>query len=300
MRRPLLCAIVALLPGTAPAQIPLISDIFGKVQDVNTSFGFARLLGPSDVAGHLRMVTFEVTLSVASLGCRNATALSRRDDSCARRDSAAAAQRLLRRQCAISHNTMPTPAECAALAKEESHEETERVVELRRGDTTVIIHSKPARADPELTVPRFSFEIGLSYGQLTGFHQAGSGFTLSGALEEFPVVATYVDFLPEGRITPYVAARAGLTKLSGLRAYGPSDLLYTASGNTYLIGGGVGVAITLKGPLVAYAEYDATFRTVPSVEWAAHDDGVVPGYLPRRLRLSTHELSLGMQVNVRR
>lgn len=71
MRRPLLlCAAVVLLSTAARAQIPLISDLFSKVQDVNTSLGFARLIQPSDVAGRVRTVTFEVTLSVGSSGCR--------------------------------------------------------------------------------------------------------------------------------------------------------------------------------------------------------------------------------------
>lgn len=208
------------------------------------------------------------------------------------------AKRVLRQQCALSHNTLPKKEDCEALVEEESHEETKEVVELHHRDTTVTLHYKTKERDPVLTVPVVDVEIGLSYGLVTGFHSAGSGFTLSGTLEEFPVVATYVDFLPEGRITPYLAMRAGLTKLSALRAYTLTDSLYTASGSTYLLGGGVGVAVRVVDKVFAYAEYDATYRHYPSVEWSA-SSGAVPGYLPRRLRLSTHELSLGLQLRVR-
>jgi len=157
-----------------------------------------------------------------------------------------------------------------------------------RGDST---GAPEAPADP-----LFGVELALGYGQHTGFGSASPLVTLTGTVEEWPSLVVYAAFRPERTVSPYVGLRGGMARLHAFRAYVDEEVLHTATGSTYQVGGALGLAAGGE-TLQLFIEGTLMYRRFSTVEWSAVADRV-PAILPRSLPFSTAGIGLGVQVQL--
>jgi hypothetical protein len=163
---------------------------------------------------------------------------------------------------------------------------------------SVEITQPPKKADTTLTI-----EIGLGYGQFSGFRSKVPDIDLRGAVREFPALSVYGNWEhPIAKVLyPYLGIRTGLVLLQSVRAYvpGSDDLanFYTMGGSSFQLGGVAGTAFRLSGRTNTYlfveGYYDA--RTFQSVEWGGGDGKSIPVAAPRRLDLSAWGGTVGLQ-----
>lgn len=169
-----------------------------------------------------------------------------------------------------------------------------------RTETTVKEIQKQTR------VARYSvaLELGLGYGQFSGFQSADTLFEISGTVREIPSVAIYGTF--EGPffkyVQPYVGVRSGLIQLKGVQlrtpAVGDSTSVYSGTGDVFQIGGVLG--LTAGGDrLSAFLEGTLNLRRFSSVQWNAGAGARQPEFFPTSLDFSGPSLSLGIQIHVR-
>lgn len=191
-----------------------------------------------------------------------------------------------------------------------------RLDTLRRSRTTRwTIAAKPSS---EAEAQRWTFEIALGYGKLTGFRSADSSHTLYGSLEEFPVVSLYAALGPfafpslryvprvfpwQLSIEPYVGVRVGVVSLSGFQAFVTSDTAekswaYTATGSTYLLGGILGVEIHLVPRVDLFFEGGITGRRFDGIQWSTTGTNLISDRVPKTIQLTTWGFTLGGQLDL--
>lgn len=139
---------------------------------------------------------------------------------------------------------------------------------------------------------RASIELGLGYGQLTGFVADEASLDLRGSLRSFPTVSVYVS-TASGRLRPYGSLHSGLLDFWHMQAYDPEGRQYTLSGSIFEAGISGG-AWVLPG---LFAELSYRFRRFPGVTWGL-PSGVpaLPAEWPRSLDFSGLVLNVGLQV----
>jgi hypothetical protein len=290
---------VLFIPSTMAAQIPGLDKVFANIEDVNASVGFSRTSSNTFDNTWLHSVTFEVTLYVASGGCKNISAEASRLNLCEMRRHQQQLQQDSLRECEVLIEVDSTAAACRSLIAGQKRKATSIMVRRNRGDSVIETTYLPVSFAGHATMPTVQGEIGLAYGQLSGFQSLRSGKRVSGTIEEFPQISGYLDLDPEGPIVPYFGVRAGLAKFSSLHAYGTADSVFTGtSPATYLLGGVAGIGFRfLSERLHILIEADATYRRFADVTWAPAPTAV--SYLPRGFELFTFGLSAGIQLGLK-
>lgn len=155
---------------------------------------------------------------------------------------------------------------------------------------TYEVEAVPPRPTPERTI--WTFEMGLGYGQMSGFRLRDPTLDLRGAVRDLPAASLYATYEPTGT---YGGLRSGYMKTQGLQLITDSGDRISGSADAFLVGGALGEAIEV-GAVAIFLESAYTVRYFPSVQWQA---GTLPAGAPRDLGLSLWSISLGIQVSLR-
>lgn len=143
-------------------------------------------------------------------------------------------------------------------------------------------------------VPRvdiWTFEVGLGYGQLTGFESATEGLELKGSVRDLPALSLYASYEPLGA---YFGLRSGFMRFQGLQIIDAEGVSYAGSAESFLAGLAVGQAFQVMD-LFVFLEGAYTFRSFPSVSWG---NDVPPPGTPREISLSAWSLATGVQFGI--
>jgi hypothetical protein len=179
----------------------------------------------------------------------------------------------------------PVPEDSVRLVWRES-----RVERTAEGVDTVDIYDVvPVETSPTIETV-WSFELGLGYGQLTGFDAAADGIELKGAVRNLPAVSLYASYEDFGT---YFGVRSGLMEFTGLQVVDAQGESWNGSGQSFLTGVLVGQAWSVA-ELNFYIEGAYTVRDFPSVEWS----GSPPPETPRSIDVSGWSLGAGIQFGI--
>jgi hypothetical protein len=153
--------------------------------------------------------------------------------------------------------------------------------------------------------PNIRMELGLGYGQFTGFESSNPDFEIHGTVRETPTLTLYGTWEPRNSwITPYLGVRTGLIQLHNVQLLQPGTadtvVVYKASSDVFQLGGVFGVSTNSSNfPLAAFIEVGYHVRKFPSVEWATNSSGKIVNDLPHEFDFSGWTLELGIQAHIR-
>lgn len=136
------------------------------------------------------------------------------------------------------------------------------------------------------------FEMGLGYGQLTGFEARAPSIQMKGAVRDLPSVSLYANYEPLGS---YFGLRSGLMELTGLQVVTEEGASFRGTGKSFLAGALVGHALEVAG-FNLFFEASYMLRDFPSVEWG----GTPPLGTPFEMDLSGWSFGTGVQFGVGR
>jgi len=168
------------------------------------------------------------------------------------------------------------------------------VVRTTEGVDTVYYYDvERTRPPPAPTDTVWTVELGIGYGQVSGFHLADPGLELRGSIRDLPAATVYASYEPWAT---YFGLRTGFMRTKSLQVIdrGSGDT-FTGNSEAFLLGGLVGYAWSI-GDFWAFAETAYTLRYFPSVEWNA---GSLPGGVPSDMRLSGWTITTGIQFPIR-
>lgn len=138
----------------------------------------------------------------------------------------------------------------------------------------------------------WTFEMGIGYGQVTGFGSGDPTIDLRGQIRDLPSASLYANYVPAGF---YLGLRSGFMALRGLRAYDTAGEAYSGIADSFLLAGLLGTSVEVMS-LDVFAEAAYSIRSFPSVEWRAVSSGTsLPLNLPRELSLSGWSVAVGVQ-----
>lgn len=168
---------------------------------------------------------------------------------------------------------------------------TRMVVEQRgrRADTTYTYEVEPAPEPEPVLEPVWTFEMGLGYGEISGYQSASVGVDLRGVIRELPSISLYASYEPLGF---YGGLRSGFMRLEGLQLYLDDGDVVAGKADSFLAGVLIGQAWEVLG-LNVFLEGAWTIRDFPSVEW---DAAPPPDF--RSLDLTGWSVGTGVQFSV--
>jgi hypothetical protein len=163
-----------------------------------------------------------------------------------------------------------------------------RVTTGAAGTDTVNTYQVRRTTPVQPATPIWLFELGVGYGQLTGFASAESGIDLRGAVRELPTVSLYATYEPWGS---YFGLRSGFIRFQGLQAWDADGRSFAGDAESFLAGVAIGQAATALG-ITFFAEAGYSLRPFPSIRWSGTP---TPPGLPRGLNLHGWALGAGIQ-----
>ncbi|HSJ15984.1 MAG TPA: hypothetical protein VK939_16370 [Longimicrobiales bacterium] len=258
MRRRLLpgtCALMLLLPAPAAAQLGLVESLFRNVTDISFYGSRVGMMPRSETlrAGEHGVYGFGVEL-LFEVG-----SVSR------------------------------------ALPREPGDTATLRLVDVQvqrsggRADTTYNYQPVAARARTEQL---WSFELGVGYGQLTGFELRDSDAEIRGAVRELPAISFYASHEATGA---YAGIRTGLLQTHALQVIEADGTVTSGNGQSFQLGAALGYAADVGG-IFPFVELGWMLRHFPGIDWKTT---ALPPEVPRELRLSGWQLQAGIQVGLK-
>lgn len=134
----------------------------------------------------------------------------------------------------------------------------------------------------------WSLELGLGYGQMSGFASAAPELDMRGAVRDLPTVSLYASYVPTGT---YVGVRSGFMRLQSLQVYHADGRVWGGEAESFLGGAAVGQVVDLLS-LSLFTELGYSWRPFPSIRWSG---GPVAPELPRELSLNGWSVGLGVQ-----
>jgi hypothetical protein len=154
-------------------------------------------------------------------------------------------------------------------------------------DTTNVYEVKPLkRSVPSETI--WLFEMGLGYGQVTGFSGSDQNTELRGTIRDLPSVSFYASYEPLGG---YFGFRSGFIRVQGLQYYDETGGSYSGKAESFLAAGMVGYAKEFLG-FNLFLESGYSLRHFPSIVWSG---GPLPSGIPKELNMSGWFLGTGIQ-----
>lgn len=299
--------LTAVLPTALVSQIPGLDQIFGGVRDVNTSLGWARPIPGNDLDfKRVTAINFEITLAAGYFPKKSTKPTPPKAES-----SDSSAVRLGCRSPAASK----TDTSKVDSTKRQTCPFIRRVLSIEYGaqgplDSTVTYYfdtatgkkaSSTADDTAEDSHHLVEFEIGLSYGQMRGFHSKTSATPLTGTMTTLPLISTYAIWEPDQTISPYIGATAGLVKLDGATGtvVGDTSDVFAGSGSTYSAGFLVGVTGAVANTVYLFGEVDWSYLTFPSVQWSSIGSKTASRLLPPTFRANSRTIWLGAQIHLR-
>lgn len=168
-------------------------------------------------------------------------------------------------------------------------------MEVRRGGSGVdTVNTYQVRPRPSLPAgePIWTLEVGIGYGQLTGFGLDDPGLDLRGAVRDLPSLSLYAVYEPwDG----YFGVRSGFMKTQGLQVFDAEGRAFTGEAEGFLAGLAVGRFVQLLD-LSLFVEGAYTWRDFPSVRWSGA--GPVPANASRAMGLHGWSVGAGIQFGV--
>lgn len=258
--RPLLALVVpfaALLPGTASAQLAAIEGLASRVSDLGfyATFGQATGGGPveSDAFG-VASYGLEVLFEVGSIERQVGQPQMKADS---------------------------VEFRWVGMVVEQSG---------RRADTTYTYEVVPAPEPEPVMETVWTFELGLGYGEISGYRSSDAGVDLRGVVRELPSISLYASYEPLGF---YGGLRSGFMRLQGLQIYlDDQQAPIGGTADSFLAGVLVGQVVEVLG-LNVFIEGAWTVRDFPSIQW----DAPPPPDL-RSLDLTGWSIGTGVQFSV--
>jgi len=247
------------LPAPVQGQFGLIEGFADRVSDLSFYASFGRLAGPS-------------------------TALDR--------DAGGVLGFGLELLFDVAHVTRPDPTGEVDQATDSVRRVWTgmEVVRTEEGaDTTLTYDVEPLPKPPSPADTIWVLELGLGYGQLSGYELAAPGLDMNLSVRELPSVNFYASYEPWGN---YFGVRSGFLRTHSLQVVDASGTRISGEADAFLVGAMTGYAVNLKD-LWLFIEGGYTVRHFPSVDWADLD--VLPPDLPRELNMSGWSLSTGVQ-----
>lgn len=235
--RPLLAGASALalflVPGTASAQLGVIEGLASRVSDLGfyATFGSVSKGGPieSDAFG-VASYGLEVLFEVGSV------------------------ERVVSMPPASSDSV---ELRWVGMVVERSGRQT---------DTTYTYEVVAAAAPQPEVETVWTFELGLGYGEISGYRATDPGLDLRGVVRELPSISLYASYEPLGF---YGGLRSGFMRLQGLQLYVEGDEApITGAADSFLAGVLLGQVVEVLG-LNVFVEGAWTVRNFPSIEWSA-------------------------------
>lgn len=142
--------------------------------------------------------------------------------------------------------------------------------------------------------PIWTFELGVGYGQLTGFGLENEELDMRGAARDLPSLSLYASYEPLGG---YLGVRSGFAKLQGLQVIDPEGRVFGGEAESFMAGIAVGEFVEILSlSLSLFVEGAYTWRDFPSVRWSG--PGALPRELPRSMSLSGWTLGAGLPFGV--
>lgn len=164
----------------------------------------------------------------------------------------------------------------------------------RRGSSTDTVDTYEVRTGPSGPAGErvWTFEVGIGYGQLTGFDLEDPGLDMRGAVRDLPSLSLYATYEPLGG---YLGVRSGFAQLQGLQVFDAAGSAFEGEAQSFMAGVAVGEFVQILS-LSIFVEGAYTWRDFPSVRWSSPDP--LPAGLPRSLGLSGWTLGAGVQFGV--
>lgn len=168
------------------------------------------------------------------------------------------------------------------------------VVRSEEGVDTVYfydVETVPPRGPPTDTI--WTVEMGIGYGQVSGFNLADKSLQLRGSVRDLPAATVYASYEPW---STYFGLRTGFMKTKSLQVLDEvSGEGYSGQAEAFLAAALAGYAWSI-GDFFAFTEVSYTVRYFPSVEWSGAS---LPAGVPTDLHLSGWTLSGGIQFPIR-
>lgn len=160
-------------------------------------------------------------------------------------------------------------------------------------DTVFFYDVEPAPPPPPTTEKIWSVELGIGYGQVTGFELADPTLQLRGSIRDLPSASVYASYEPW---STYFGIRTGFMRTKGMQVF-DFDTRKTVSGDAeaFIAGALAGYAWSL-GQFWFFTEAAYTIRHFPSVVWQG--DTLEEG-MPTDLQASGWSVSVGIQFPIR-
>lgn len=171
------------------------------------------------------------------------------------------------------------------------------------------VRTYTAKVEPTDTRSSIQVELGLGYGQFTGFASSDTTFAIRGTVREIPALTVYGTWIrPQGTLhwlSPYVGVRTGVLQLHNVQLFQPgtadSVIVYKAAADVFQIGavGGLSARSDKFPELMAFAEFGYQVRRFPSVEWNAASGGKILRSFPTSLDFTGFTFEMGFQFHIR-
>jgi hypothetical protein len=144
------------------------------------------------------------------------------------------------------------------------------------------------------TEPVWTFELGLGYGQLTGFRLADPAYDMRGAVRDLPSVSLYAVYDPIGA---YFGVRSGFMRFQGLQVFDDEGRVFAGEAESFLAGVALGGFLEVLS-LSLFAEASYSWREFPSIRWTG--PAPLPAGVPRHMALNGWSAGGGIQFSVGR
>jgi hypothetical protein len=164
-------------------------------------------------------------------------------------------------------------------------------VERSGGSADTTWHFEPVRHSAP-TEQIWSLELGVGYGQFTGFELRAEGAELYGTVRELPSIGFYASHVATG---VYAGVRTGLLKTHALQVVDDAGTVYSGSAEAFQLGTALGYAHDFNG-VFPFLELGWMLRSFPGISW---DADTLPDVVPRELRLTGWQLQAGVQVGLK-
>jgi hypothetical protein len=143
------------------------------------------------------------------------------------------------------------------------------------------------------TTPVWSFELGVGYGQTTGYGSSVAGLELKGAVRDLPAASLYASYVPTGT---YFGVRSGFMRFHGLQLFDAEGRSFAGDADSFMAGFAAGQVLELLG-IALFAEVGYSVRHFPSVRWSG---GPIPAGAPREITANNWFVGGGLQFAVGR
>lgn len=166
-----------------------------------------------------------------------------------------------------------------------------RVMKTATGVDTVETYQVKPGVVRRPSEPVWTLELGLGYGQMSGFESNVPGLDLKGSVRDLPSVSLYASYDPT---STYFGVRSGFMKLQSLQVYDDAGRTWSGEADSFMTGVAVGQSVELLN-VTLFAEAGYAWRPFPSIRWTG---GTLPSNIPRELSLHGWTAGVGIQFSL--